>query len=214
MPSFSQGSRLPLFPQDIRERKTMPIRMIFPIFFPRFNFRKYTACLLAAIAVILSGDLPAQPNFPFSDGAGYVAGGKSFDHKFKNDQGQELSLDDLKGNVVIILLVTTWCPNCPAVVQSLDWLKDEFAKNGVKNVKIVALNIGSESIEYLKKHYITNDIHSLDLYHSLPAAVLNGLRGVPACFVFDKSGAPVWGYLGAVNYYSTEFFEFIKDLAM
>jgi thioredoxin-related protein len=97
----------------------------------------------------------------------------------------------------------------------MDSLVEKFQKQGIKNVKIIALNVGNESIEALKIHYKSLDIQLLDAYRSISPEIMQNanIRGVPACLVFDKNGKPVWGYLGAANYNSSEFINFIKNLA-
>jgi hypothetical protein len=75
------------------------------------------------------------------------------------------------------------------------------------------LNIGSESVEYLKIYYKGRDIQLLDVYHSLSPRIVTGIAGVPVCFVFDTSGSPVCGHLGAENYSSDLFADYIKQLA-
>jgi hypothetical protein len=98
----------------------------------------------------------------------------------------------------------------------MDSLVEKFAKLGIKNVKILALNIGEESINDLKIHYKARDAQLLDVYDSIPTSALNNvgkIRGVPACLVFNKEGAPVWGYLGGADYNSPKFINFIRNLA-
>jgi thiol-disulfide isomerase/thioredoxin len=161
--------------------------------------------------------LPYKPetvdnHIPFADNPGYVAGGRPFNWIIKDENGREFSIDNFAGSVVVVAIFTTWCPNCPIVLQGLDTLVDKLGNLGVKNVKVVALNVGDESINSLKIHYKANDIQMLEVYHSISPTVIKDIRGVPACFVFDKRGAPVCGYFGAAEYGSDEFIEFIKWL--
>ncbi|MDR1983086.1 MAG: TlpA family protein disulfide reductase [Holosporaceae bacterium] len=149
-------------------------------------------------------------NLPFAEDEGYIPGGMPFNCTLKNEKGEQFSLADLNGNIIIILLFTTWCHNCPAVLRNFDSLIEKFKNQ--KNLKIIALNIGDESLNDLKIHYKANDIQLLDVYHSISPEIFRDIRGVPACFVLDRNGKPVWGYLGAVDYCSAEFIGFIEKL--
>jgi thiol-disulfide isomerase/thioredoxin len=197
--------------------------------FSQVDYRKYIGYLVISVVFIFFVGLlnayelkntnrlerieEQYKNFPFSESPGYMAGGKQFNHTMKNEQNKEFSIADLKGQVVVILLLTTWCPNCPMVLQKFDSLVEVFRSQGIKNVKIIALNVGKESLNELKFHYKVYNVQLLDVYHSAALAVMKDVLGVPACFVFDKDGKPVWGHMGAAPYDSDEFIEFIKRLA-
>jgi thiol-disulfide isomerase/thioredoxin len=192
--------------------------------FSRLNRREYIKHLISAAIVIFCSVLEANGLFtlnksakdipnPFSSGIGFLPDGQPFEHKIKNENGEEFSVSDLKGNVVIIVLFTTWCSNCPAVLQDMDFLVEKLSRGKINNVKIIALNIGNESIGYLKVYYKGRDIQLLDVYHSLSPKIMAGIVGVPICLIFDKNGSSVCGYLGAENYSSDRFTDYIKQLA-
>ncbi|MDR0678097.1 MAG: TlpA family protein disulfide reductase [Holosporaceae bacterium] len=149
-------------------------------------------------------------DFPFTEGEGYIPGGIPFKHVIKNEKNELFSMEDPGGKVVILLLFTTWCQNCPVVLRDFDFLVEKFKNQN--NLKIIALNIGNESINYLKIHYKANNIQFLDVYHSISPEVFKDVPGVPACLLFDKKGNPVWGYLGIVDYGSPKFIEFMEKL--
>ncbi|MDR0968017.1 MAG: TlpA family protein disulfide reductase [Holosporaceae bacterium] len=190
--------------------------------FSQSNRGKYIRCLALSVAFIF-GNLVGyaskpkaeriEEDFPFVQDPGYIPGGESFDYEIENENGEKFKIKDLKGNVVIIALFTTWCSNCPSVLQDFDFLVEKLQKT--KNVKIIALNIGDESINALKIYYKSRNVQLLDAYRSVSPEIMRGgvVRGVPACLVFDKNGSPVWGYLGAANYNSPKFVNFIKNLA-
>jgi thiol-disulfide isomerase/thioredoxin len=202
------------------------IKVLFMIFSPS-NCRKHTKYLLLAVAFIFSSALEAYESIfpgkslipPFSlDPAfrsAFLQGGRPFPHKIWNENQEELSLESFKGNVVVVVLFTTWCPNCPIVLLCMQDLVKRFKKGGISNIKIIVLNVGNESPNFIKIYYKGRDIQLLDVYHSLPAAAMSesGVRGVPACLIFDKSGSPVCGYLGAMDYSGEEFVEYLEKLA-
>lgn len=150
---------------------------------------------------------------PFASSKGYLPGGMSFYNKVMSEEGNEFSIEDLKGNVVVVVFYTTWCPSCPMVLQNMDNIVEKFKEAGVSNVKIVALNIGQETVNGIKFHYKAHNIQLLDVYSSVSPKAMSKIRGVPVCLVFNKDGSPVWGHLGAAEYCSDEFVRYIKKLA-
>ena len=60
-------------------------------------------------------------------------------------EGNEIKLDDEKGNVVILNLWATWCKPCIAEFESLEKSKEKFIG---KKVKIFA--ISNEKIDKIK----------------------------------------------------------------
>ncbi|MDR2068165.1 MAG: TlpA family protein disulfide reductase [Holosporaceae bacterium] len=152
--------------------------------------------------------------FPFEQGPGYLPGGKKFPYSLKNEFGKEFRLSDLHEKVVIVVLSTTWCPNCPTVLRSFDNLIHRLKQSGIENVEILVLNVGNETLGALRLYYKSNDIQLLKIYPSVKPNVMEGIAGVPACLVFDKKGNHVWGYLGGgVDYAGNDFFDFIERLA-
>ncbi|MDR0632169.1 MAG: TlpA family protein disulfide reductase [Holosporaceae bacterium] len=210
----------------------MQSKTIFFMIASRFNRSKYIKYLIPSIVFICcslyASEFRFSPGseeseltdfshddkeFPFSSGPGYVSGGMPFPHAIETEAGGKFSIADLKGNVVVLMISTTWCPNCPAALQSLDSLVEKLGDQKIKNVRVIALNIGNESVGYLKIHYKANNIQLLEVYNSISSKTIRCIPGVPACLVFDKKGIPVWGYLGAASYDSSEFLAFIKRLA-
>jgi thiol-disulfide isomerase/thioredoxin len=149
---------------------------------------------------------------PFVDNPGYMKGGRKFLHPMKDKSGREFSMTDLAGNVVILVFYTIWCPNCPQVLKSIDNLNMRLNVLGVGGVKILAFNIGDESVELLEAHNKTIDIQTLAVHQSIPSSIIREIKCVPACLIFDKKTNPVCGYLGEVDYASEEFFSFVEKL--
>jgi thiol-disulfide isomerase/thioredoxin len=187
--------------------------------FSRLGYKEYIKFLASVTSFIFclsfeaSAFLKGKISPPFSADKGFLSNGMSFDYKIKNENGVEFSVGDFKGNVVIIMFFTTWCPSCPVVLKSMDCLVEKFKQEGINNVKIVPLNLGNDSVNRLKIYYKRNDVQLLDVYHSLPSNAMSEIKGVPCCLIFDKTGDPVCGYLGAEDYLSGEFVEYIKKIA-
>ncbi|MDR2794278.1 MAG: TlpA family protein disulfide reductase [Holosporaceae bacterium] len=164
---------------------------------------------LAALVVFCCGcDQSESIHPPFANSSRYLKEGIAFDDTIYNANGNPISLKDFKGKVVLVAFSTTWCPNCPDVLQSLDNLE---AKN-IPGLKIIALNVGSEEINEIKIHYKSHNIQLLDVYRSVNGKIMKGIQGVPACLVFDTDGKFVCGYIGKTDFCSREFMDFIGRL--
>lgn len=118
------------------------------MFFFRSNISKYMV-YLASLVVLCACDQTESIHPPFANSPGYMKESVDFDDIVYDADGNAVSLADCKGKVVIIAFSTTWCPNCPNVLQSLDNLT---AKN-IQDLKIIALNVGNEDINEIKIHY-------------------------------------------------------------
>lgn len=152
--------------------------------------------------------------YPYETNWGYIKGGLPFDEIIFDEKGKGHLMNEFKGNVVVLLFTTTWCPNCPSVLQSLDKLVDKLNELKVRNVKIIALNIGTENLNAVRVHYKAYDVQMLDVYQSIPSRKVKNIRSVPTCLVFDRDGKQKWGCSGGdVDCSSTEFVEFIIRLS-
>jgi thiol-disulfide isomerase/thioredoxin len=162
-----------------------------------------TAAFLAGC--LLSFDTTANSP-PFSEKSGFLAEGIPFPPTIEDEHGKEFTPEDFKGKAVIIVFFTTWCPNCPDVLRALDNLQSMLKKEKVNGVEIIALNVGDDGPNELKLHYKTENVQLLKVYRSIPPSTLKGVKGVPACFVYDATGKSVCGYIGGGIPFESEKF--------
>ncbi|MDR1362397.1 MAG: TlpA family protein disulfide reductase [Holosporaceae bacterium] len=109
----------------------------------------------------------------------------AFDFRISNGGDEkDFCLADLKGSVVVVVFFTTWCPNCPMILQQLD----QLAAEKLGGLKIIALNIGSDHISEIKKHYAQHHLTQLTAYSSVAIDMVGSIRHVPTCLVFDRKG--------------------------
>ena len=159
-------------------------------------------------------EITNQKEYPYKDNWGYIKGGLPFNAIIFDEKGKGHLMEEFKGQVVVMVFGTTWCPNCPSVLQSLDKLVEKLDELKVRNVKAIALNIGNDTLNAVRVHYKAHDIQLLDVYQSIPGKHVRNIRSVPTCLVFDIDGRPIWGCSGGdVDCCSTEFVEFIIRLS-
>ncbi|MDR3151659.1 MAG: TlpA family protein disulfide reductase [Holosporaceae bacterium] len=152
------------------------------------NTFQYTKCLALVAMLLFSGTTG------LCDSASSAKGIATCDFNFEmRAEGEEngFCLADLNGSVTVIVFFTTWCPNCPHVLQELDRL----AAENLDGLKIIPLNIGNEDAAEVKKHYDEHRITNLKAYTSIASEkVSNCIHYIPSCFVFNKNGELVREY--------------------
>lgn len=108
-----------------------------------------------------------------------------FDHKVR-------TLDDYKGNVVLLNVWATWCAPCRVEMPSMQALYQEF---GNKGLKIVAINTHDpDASDSLVLAFANGYDLTFDILRDMPARGRDSLTkvyktaGYPESFVIDKSG--------------------------
>lgn len=116
--------------------------------------------------------------------------------------GNEATLSDFKGNVVILDFWATWCPPCKAEIPHFIELQDEYKDEGLEIIgvsldwnaeRILGGFAGDNGINYTL--LIGND-DVTDLY--------GGIISIPTTFVIDRDGGIRKRYIG---YKEKEVFE-------
>ena len=136
---------------------------------------------------------------------------KKYDNlTFLNAKNNQISLDDFKGNLIMLNFWATWCAPCKEEMPSLDLLQKN--KN-LNNLKIFPINIGQENVEKASKFFSDLKIKNLDLYFDTPITLAKkfGLRGIPTTILFDKDGFEFARIVGSINFENIEFIEWLSN---
>ncbi len=108
----------------------------------------------------------------------------------KNLDGSEVSLESLKGKVVVVDFWATWCGPCIASFPSMKKAQEKYAND--PNVKFVFVNSwenGDNKIENVTK-FIQNGKYPFDVLFDLDNKVIGsfGVSGIPTKFIVDGEG--------------------------
>ncbi|HSA80910.1 MAG TPA: TlpA disulfide reductase family protein [Geminicoccaceae bacterium] len=114
---------------------------------------------------------------------------------FQDAQGNQVSLANFRGQVVVLNLWATWCAPCLREMPSLDRLQ---AKLGGDRLQVVALSIDRGGVEQIEAFYEEVGIRHLEIYRDPKATTSRALGafGLPTTVVIDPDGREVGRVLG------------------
>jgi thiol-disulfide isomerase/thioredoxin len=146
--------------------------------------------LLFGLALLVGA---AQPTLAFN----FVAtdSGPVPEVSFLDAEGNERSLSDFQGRVVVLNLWATWCAPCRKEMPSLDRLE---AALGGEDFAVVALAVDRGKLGKIEDFYQEIGIENLAIYHDQSAKAGRSLRapGLPTTLIIDRSGKEVGRVLG------------------
>jgi thiol-disulfide isomerase/thioredoxin len=122
---------------------------------------------------------------------------------FLDAQGNQLSLADFRGKVVILNLWATWCAPCRREMPSLDRLQ---AAHGDDGLQVLPLSLDRGEIDKIEAFYEEVGLPNLGIYHDPKAAAGRafGAYGLPTTIVIDREGREIGRLLGPAEWDSDE----------
>jgi thiol-disulfide isomerase/thioredoxin len=130
---------------------------------------------------------------------------------FEDATGDSLSLEDFRGQVVVLNLWATWCAPCRHEMPSLDRLQ---GAHGGPDLHVVALSVDRGGLEPIEQFYEEVGIRHLAIYRDPKNAVGRalGALGLPTTVVFDPAGREVGRLLGPAEWDSAEALALLRSL--
>jgi thiol-disulfide isomerase/thioredoxin len=138
-----------------------------------------------------------------------IATSPTLDLRFKDQNGNVVTLSELKGKVVFLNFWATWCPPCLAEMPSINKLYEQHKGNN----DVVFIMIDADNNFAKANGYMKNRNYSMPVYQmasSVPEQLFAG--SLPTTIVFDKQGRLSFKHEGAANYHSKKFVEFMEKL--
>ena len=131
--------------------------------------------------------------------------------EFYNSKNKLFDLSKFKGKVVILNFWATWCLPCRKEMPSLNILQKKFNAN---NLKVLTINIGSESFEKANIFFLEFNIDNLEIYKGNPAQISKKfkLRGIPTTLIINKDGLEIARAIGEIDFEEKEFINWIDKL--
>jgi thiol-disulfide isomerase/thioredoxin len=130
---------------------------------------------------------------------------------FQTMEGQETTLADFAGKVVVLNLWATWCAPCREEMPSLDRLQAMFAD---RDVVVLALSVDRAGPERVKQFLDEIGVEQLHVYRDPKAAATRALKvpGLPATILIDKQGREAGRVLGIAHWDGPEAVAAVEKL--
>jgi septum formation protein len=123
-----------------------------------------------------------QDKLPFTQGT------KAFPFVMRDDQGNIVSLESLKGKVVYLDFWASWCRPCLGEIPAGEELKKHFAGKDVVFINI-SIDEGEQNWIAAKNKYGISGIHLLSNNRNSPEVQKKyKVQSIPTYFLIDKSG--------------------------
>lgn len=132
---------------------------------------------------------------------------------FVDAEGEELSLEDFRGRVVVLNLWATWCAPCRREMPSLDRLQ---AQHGGEDLHVLPLSQDrGDSLDAIRQFYDEEGVETLGIYRDPDSNASRELRapGLPTTIVVDRAGREVGRVLGHAEWDSAEAVELLRAIA-
>lgn len=144
-----------------------------------FGIADYALMITVVLVVIVIGFALARQN------NAQPVDGRAPDFNFTTFDGQEMSLVDFRGEVVVLNFWASWCGPCIAEAPALQNTWEKYQGQGVQFVGIAYADNGPKSLEFLVDHGITY-FNAPDLGTRI--SELYAIQGVPETFIIDQNG--------------------------
>lgn len=130
------------------------------------------------------------------------------DFSFTSSQGEYISLEDLRGKVVVLDFWGTWCPPCVDSVPELRSMHKKYSKEP----SFVLIGISSDSDEDTWKEFTEKEKMVWPQYRDKDRRILRafGIRAFPTYIVIDHEGIVRYQSVGTSWARSAELHEQIR----
>lgn len=127
----------------------------------------------------------AAPGFDLEFFEGYEWDGKT-----------AASLDDMKGQIVVVNFWASWCVECRVETDELEAAWQKYADQGVVFVGVAYSDVEPNSIAYMKEFAVTFP-HAPDLGTRISNEY--DITGVPETFIIDQNGEVAHVQIGPIS---------------
>jgi len=125
------------------------------------------------------------------------------------DADHQVSLNQFRGQVVILNFWATWCPPCMQELPSLMDMQNQLRSRGVV-VLGVSIDVDSDAYHRFLKQRNVNFVTVLDPGQKV--AGMYGTFGWPESYIIDRQGVLRRKIVGPINWDSPEVMQFLTKL--
>jgi cytochrome c biogenesis protein CcmG/thiol:disulfide interchange protein DsbE len=125
------------------------------------------------------------------------------------DADRQVSLNQFRGQVVVLNFWATWCPPCVQELPSMMTMQDRMRGKGV-TVLGVSIDVDGDAYHRFLKLRNVNFVTVRDPEQKV--ATIYGTTGWPESYVIDRQGVLRRKFVGAVDWNSPEVLDFLSKL--
>ncbi|MCL2704829.1 MAG: TlpA family protein disulfide reductase [Spirochaetaceae bacterium] len=133
-----------------------------------------------------------------------------FDFKLLDLNGNEVSLSNYQGKVIMLNFWATWCPPCRNEMPSMESLHKKMENS---NFVMLAVNIQEKSSTV--KEFIQKNKYSFPIIldEKGAAAEKYQIRAIPTTYIIDPKGKIAGVFSGSRNWNSNDVVKIFKELS-
>ncbi len=125
------------------------------------------------------------------------------------DSDRKVSLDQFRGQIVVLNFWATWCPPCLEELPSLMTMQERMRGRGVVVVG-VSIDVDQDAYHRFLKQQGINFLTVRDPQQKV--AGLYGTTGWPETYIIDRQGVLRRKFVGAVDWNEPEVVQFLSRL--
>lgn len=170
----------------------------------RINTRPFIRSLLFSVTIIV-GQLVILT--PATAAENTIQSAPPF--SLPGESGQQISLKDFQGKVVLVDFWASWCAPC---IRSFPWMNSMLEKYGQDGFAVIAINMDQEP--ELAKKFLQKQNSALTIAFDPKGAVAQQYQvmGLPNSFLIDKQGRIAYKHVGFRLKQLTDYENEIKTL--
>jgi peroxiredoxin len=125
------------------------------------------------------------------------------------DADHQVSLNQFRGQVVILNFWATWCPPCVEELPSMIDMQNRMRAKGIVVVG-VSIDVDDDAYHRFIKQRNVNFVTVRDPEQKV--AAMYGTTGWPETYVIDRKGVVRRKFVGPVNWVSPDVVQFLNTL--
>jgi peroxiredoxin len=125
------------------------------------------------------------------------------------DSDRKVTLDQFRGQIVVLNFWATWCPPCLEELPSLMTMQDRMRGQGIVVVG-VSIDVDQDAYHRFLKQQGINFLTVRDPQQKV--AGLYGTTGWPETYIIDRQGVLRRKFVGAVDWNAPEIVQFLSRL--
>ena len=126
-----------------------------------------------------------------------------------NDSDHNVSLNQFRGQVVVVNFWATWCPPCNQELPSIMDMQNRLRSRGVA-VLGVSIDVDGDAYHRFLKERNVNFVTVRDPEQKV--ANMYGTSGWPESYIIDRQGVLRRKIVGPINWDSAEIMQFLSKL--